>query len=185
MNDDEEFKSALFRFSLISRPLHSDDSAERQRTMRETAGKEINIPNSEKKRLTVKTIKNYPARYSIGGLEGLCRKPRNDKNTVKSISDDIIQLLKELKREKPERGASRIIRLVNARQEYKDIQSSERTISRVLKNSGLARKNLKPKKIHRRFEMDTINDLWETDISDGIFLTRENRKTFCFAFLDE
>ncbi|MBN2244241.1 MAG: DDE-type integrase/transposase/recombinase [Candidatus Aminicenantes bacterium] len=185
MNDDREFNKALFRFSLISQLIHCNDEIQKQEIMREIAAKEIDMPHSIKKGLTVKTIKNYLARYLRSGFDGLKRKSRRDRNTVKSVSDDVIHLLKTLKREKPERSSSQVIRLVNSREEYRSLRLSERTVSRILKKSGLTRKNLAPKRIHRGFEMETINDLWETDISDGIFLTREKQKTYCFAFLDD
>lgn len=185
MDDDKEFQAALFRFSLISQLLHCKDQAERQRIYAELASKEMEIPHSMKKRVTAKTIGNYLSRYTKHGFEGLKRKPRRDRHVVKSLPNNVITLLKFLKEEEPARSSAQIVRLVSEMEEGKNVRLTERTVSRLLKNNGLTRKNLKPKKIHRRFEMDTINDLWETDISDGIFLEREKRMTYCFAFLDD
>ena len=185
MDDDKEFKAALFRFSLISQLLHCEDKHEKRQICAGLASKEMDIPHSMKNRVTAKTIENYLSRYAKNGFEGLKRQPRRDRNLVKSASDDIVRLIKKLKEEEPARSSAQIIRVITAMEEHRNVRLAERTVSRILKNSGLTRKNLKPKKIHRRFEMETINDLWETDISDGLFLKRENRMTYCFAFLDD
>lgn len=185
MNDEKEFQAALFRFSLISQILHCKDKAERRRICARIASKEVEIPDSTKRGVTAKTIGNYLARYQKQGFDGLRRKRRRDRNTVKILSDDIVKTIKHLKEEEPMRSSAQIIRLIHAMEEHGGSALAERTVSRILKNGGLTRKDLKPKKIHRGFEMDTINDLWETDISDGLFLKGENRMTYCFAFLDD
>jgi len=185
MDDEKEFQAALFRFSLISQLLHCKDEAERRRICAELASKQMEMPHSMKTRITAKTIENYLLRYEKHGFEGLKRKKRIDRNRVKSISEDILGKIKSLKEEEPRRSTAQIIRLIKAMEEYKHISLAERTVSRILKNSNLSGKDFKPKKIHRSFEMDTINDLWETDICEGIFLKRPNKMTHCLAFLDD
>jgi transposase InsO family protein len=185
MQDENEFEQALFRFSLISPLLHCDDEHERQRLMRLIAMKELNIPFSYKHNVTVKTLKNYLKRYREKGFDGLKRVKRRDRNISKCVSKDTEKLICDLKKEEPLRSVPQIIRLIGAMPEQKDAALKERTVSRILKTNGLSKRNIKPKKIHKSFEMNTINELWETDISDGLYLAFKGKKTYCFAFLDD
>lgn len=185
MSNDMEFERALFRFSLISPLLHCEDEEERRRIIRTIVRKQLGIPYSNKSTISAKTLENYLRQYQEEGFEGLKRTTRKDKKTVKSITDDVVQLIFFLKKEEPRRSARQIIRLIHAREAYRDVSLKERTVSRIIKNNGLTRRDIKPKKIHKLFEMDTINDLWETDISQGLFLSGAKCMTHCFAFIDD
>jgi putative transposase len=185
MDRDKGFEQALFRFSLISPILHVDDERERRRIMHDIARRELDIPYSNKKKVTVKTLENYLQHYTENGFDGLKRQKRNDKDVLKKISDEVFDVIVALKKEEPRRSSRQIIRIIQAMPEHSEEPLKERTVSRILKKNGLTRKELKPKKIRRSFEMDTINDLWETDISDGLYLQRTNQKTYCFAFIDD
>jgi putative transposase len=185
MQDDKDFEQALFRFSLIAPLIHCNDADERRRLMRLTLMNELNIPGSNKHNLTVKTIKNYLHSYNDKGFDGLRRTKRSDRRISKSIPKDTEELICSLKKEEPGRSASQIIRLIRSMAEHKDVSLKERTVSRILKNNGLSGRTVKPKKIHKGFEMNTINELWETDISDGVYLAPKGKKTYCFAFLDD
>jgi putative transposase len=100
------------------------------------------------------------------------------------VPGDIEELLCSLKKEEPRRSVWHIIKVIRSIPEHKNIIFKYRTVSRILKNNGLSGRILKPKKIHKTFEMNTINELWETDISDGLYLAFKGKMTHCFAFLD-
>lgn len=185
MDDDSEFKKALFKFSLISPLLHLENDEDKKRTMEGMAGRELEIPDSKKKKITGKTLSNYLKRYKDKGFDGLKRKPREDKNKLKSISDEILELIIKFKKEEPKRSARQIIRLIQAMAGYKDVSLKERTVSRILKNNNLTRRDLVPKRIYKSFEMEHINDLWEVDASDGLYLQTAGRKTYLIAFIDD
>jgi transposase InsO family protein len=185
MEDDKEFERALFRFSLISPLIHCDDPEERRRLIRLIAGKELDIPYSDKRYITEKTLKNYLRHYEEEGFEGLKRQPRKDRHVPRSISEELEKLICSLKKEQPERSARQIIRLIRSMPGHSDTVMSARTVSRVLHRNGISGRKLKPKKLHQCFEMETINELWEVDISDGIFIAPAGKKSYCFAFIDD
>lgn len=185
MHDDREFERALFRFSLISPLIHCDDVMERRRLMRLIVLKEMEIPYSDKRRITVKTLKNYLRQYGKKGFDGLKRSPRSDRRVSKIVSKEMEELICALKKEQPQRSARQVLRLIQSMPEHTNAALKERTVSRILNRNNLSGRTLKPKKIHKCFEMDTINELWETDISDGIYLAFKGKKTYCFAFLDD
>jgi len=146
---------------------------------------ELRIPYSDKHTVTVKTLKNYLRRYKDKGFDGLKRVRRRDRRVSKSVSKDMEEIICNLKKEEPGRSVPQILRLIRSTGEHKDITLKERTVSRILKNNGLSGRTIKPKRIYKAFEMDTINELWETDISDGVYLAPKGRMTYCFAFLDD
>lgn len=185
MQDEKEFERALFRFSLISPLIHCEDIAERRRLMRVIAGKELNIPYSDKQHVTEKTLKNYLKRYEEEGFEGLKRQLRKDRHISRHIPEELETLICTLKKEQPNRSARQIIRLIHSMPEYSTVNLAERSVSRVLQRNGISGRRLKPKKLHKCFEMNTINELWETDASDGIYIASAGKKSHCFAFIDD
>ena len=185
MQNKKEFERALFRFSLISPLIHCEEEAERRSIMRSIGLKKLDIPYSDKQCITDKTLKNYLKRYKTAGFDGLMRAPRRDRHISKKVSPEIESLICSFKKEQPERSARQIIRLIQSMPEYSQTPLKERTVSRVLHRNGISGRKLKPKKIHKSFEMETINELWEADISDGIYISSVRRKTYCFAFIDD
>lgn len=184
MGNDKEFECALFKFSLISPLLHVEREEDRKRIIMSIAEREFDIPYSQKKRITARTINNYLNRYENEGFQGLMRQPRSDRKKLKSISNELLEKIIELKKEEPRRSARQIIRLIQSSgEDGKHLK--ERTVSRILKNRGLTRKDILPRKIYRSFEMENINDLWEVDISDGIFIKGSKKMTYLFAFIDD
>lgn len=185
MHDEKEFEKALFRFSLISPLIHCDDPRERQRLMRLIAGRELDIPHSDKHCITEKTLKNYLKQYQEHGFEGLKRQPRKDRHIPRAIPHELETLICSLKKEQPNRSTRQIIRLIHAMPEYSEVQLAQRTVSRILYRNGISSRKIKPKKLHQCFEMDTINELWEVDISDGVYIATAGKKSYCFAFIDD
>ncbi len=185
MEDDEKMRKSLFKFGLISRLIHIEDKKERQNIIRNIVNEEQNIPGSIKKKLTSKTLLNYIKRYESKGFEGLNRKIRKDKGKSKKHSDNIIKKIKHLKEEDPKRSARQIMKLLKSSLEFQNIPLKERTISRVLKNNGLNRRNLCQKRINYAFEKEHINELWQADITDGIPLRSSGKMTYLFAFIDD
>ncbi|MBN1216412.1 MAG: DDE-type integrase/transposase/recombinase [Candidatus Lokiarchaeota archaeon] len=185
MTEDKRIEIALFRFSIISSLMHLDEHQDKNQIIKQLSKKKYEIPNSKKTKISSKTILKYFKIYQTDGFEGLKPKRRNDINNVRSIPKDILEKLIELKKENPLRSANGVITLIKLQDKYKDIKIARRTLSRIFKNLGLNNKNKKPKKIYRRFEMDNINDLWEVDIMDGLFIKPLKKKTYLFAFIDD
>lgn len=176
---------ALFRFSLISQLIHLDDKGTLRRVITDIARKSYDIPHSAKTKLSAKTVKRYLRLYREKGFEGLYPKVRQDKNKVRSMPGELIDELLRLKKEAPERSVTTILDHVSDKEQYKGIKIAARSVSRLFKKHGLNSRRLKVKKYYRSFEMDHINELWQTDISDGLFIGDLNKMTYLFAFLDD
>lgn len=182
---DKQLEIALFRFSLISQLIHLDDEGTLHRVIRDIARKTYDIPYSVKTKLSAKTIARYLRLYREKGFEGLHPKVRLDKNKVRSMPGDLIDELLRLKKEEPRRSVATVITLVSDKEQYRGLKIAARSVSRLFKNHDLNSRRLKVKKYYRSFEMNHINELWQTDISDGLFIGEQKKMTYLFAFLDD
>ncbi len=185
MENDKELDTALYKFGLISPLIHLDNEAVRETVARSIVEQEHTMPHSGKTRLTKKTLGNYQKRYKQKGFEGLKRKKRSDRDLYKGLSPVLQEKITELKKEDPKRSSRLIIRLIKAQKGFENSSLHERTVSRFMKKNGLTRKHLLPKKIHYSFEKEKINALWQSDISDGIYLSKEKKMSYLFAFIDD
>jgi len=185
MTDDKRTEIALFRFSIISSLIHLDYCQDRNKIIEQLTEKTYEIPHSQKNKLHKKTIIKYLKLYKEKGFEGLKPKQRNDNYSVRSIPEEVLEKLIKLKKENPERSVVQVITHFKLIEGNSDYQIARRTLSRIFKNLGLNEKSIKPKKIYRSFEMEHINELWEADIMDGLFIKAENKMTYLFAFIDD
>lgn len=185
MDDDKEMQVALFKFGLISQLLHVKEGDDLSAMINKLSEGEYQIPFTRKTKISAKSIKRYLETYKQQKFEGLKRKERNDKNKPKVLSDALFKLVLDLKRENPRRSVRHIIEIIKRDPLYANEKITERTLSRILKNNDLTRKTLIPQKIRRSFEMEHINDLWQTDCMDGLFIKKEKKKTHLIAFIDD
>lgn len=185
MDEEKSFQISLFKYGLISQLLHVKDSGELSILIKEIASKEYDIPFSTKKTVSEKSIRRYLHEYKLNGFNVLKRKTRNDKNIPKAIDKGLFDIIVSLKKENPKRSARQIIQIVKQNPQYESVRMAERTVSRIFKNNNLTRRILLPKKLRRSFEMEHINELWQTDGMDGIFIPAKNKKTHLIAFIDD
>lgn len=185
MTEDKRIEIALFRFSIISSLMHLDEYQNKKQIIKQLSKKVYEIPNSKKTKISKKTILRYLKLYKTNGFEGLKPKKRNDINKVRSIPEELLNELMKLKKEDTARSVNQVITLIKLQDKYQNENIAGRTLCRIFKNHGLNNKNIKPKKIYRRFEMDNINELWEVDIMDGLFIKSIKKMTYLFAFIDD
>jgi hypothetical protein len=64
---------------------------------------------------------------------------------------------------------------------------SYQSINRLLSNHKLLRAGNEPNIQRKRFAYDTVNTLWQGDMSVGPYLVigHKKRRTFLFAFIDD
>src|SRR4030043_493030 len=112
MDDENDFKLALFRYGLISPLLHMGGGEGLSRQIKEIAKKEYDIPSTRKRKLSVKSIWRYYRQYKAYGFTGLKRVLRSDRNKSKALTDELIEFILALKREEFCRSTRKIIYLV-------------------------------------------------------------------------
>ena len=83
-------KIALFRYGLIaSLVIEPLPRGELTRRAREIAERELNIPLSNRRSVSVDTLLDWVLRYRTGGLEALAPKPRSDRGQTRVITSKL------------------------------------------------------------------------------------------------
>jgi transposase InsO family protein len=183
---DKKNEIALFRFSLISSLIHLNDDEDMNNLLNSIEKKTFEIPFSKRKKINKKTILKYLSMYKKNGFNALLPKNRIDKDKPRNIKEPILSEIIKLKKEEPKRSVKQILYQLKLNPAFSDVNISIRTVSRLFNKLGLTKeKLLSNKKIFRRFEMEHINDLWEVDIMDGLFIKSNNKKSYLFAFIDD
>ncbi len=192
----EEMKQlvAVFRFGVIAdfaggRQL---ERGETERLIQEKCARRWVIPGSMRTRIGESTIKEWIARYKFAGnkLEALYPQERCDRGKTRAIDPETAQGLIALRKEMP---AVLLPTLLQEAQQRKIILPGVKVkysaLYRLLLAEGLLQKvpgDGDPQD-RRRFEADNPNDLWQSDILHGPYVTVEDkqRKSYLLCFLDD
>ena len=109
--DDQAEKVALFRYGLIAPlVLETLPRGELTRRAQEVAGRLYDIPNSNRRQVSVDTLLGWTLRYRRNGLAALSPKPRQDRGQTRAVAPDTATLIERLKRENPHRTGAALLR---------------------------------------------------------------------------
>lgn len=109
-------------------------------------------------RLSTRTIERYIKAFIVYGQVGLKDNRHSNYHKLSDTQRDALVTLKQQDRWRSAR---------NIRDELK-LPVSEQQVERILVIKGLGRENLKRVKAIKRFEAESPNDLWQTDIQGKI-----------------
>jgi putative transposase len=191
---DEEMKKrlAVFRFGVIADFVNGRQLqwGEVDRLMQEKCAQRWLIPGSVRTRISESTIKDWIQRYKSSGnnLESLHPKDRCDCGKTRAIDPETAAGLILLKKEMP---AVRLPVLMQEAQHRKIILPGKivtySSMYRLLLAEGLLQNIPGDPQDRRRFEAEHPNDLWQSDIMHGPYVTVEGkqRKTYLLFFLDD
>lgn len=192
MEEEKKREVATFRFGVISDLVVSRtlERGERERLLREKAGRQWLIPYSRRTRISVSTLALWVRRYERSGrkLESLYPQGRADIGQSRALDEEVAQLLINLKKEHPKATITGLIRALKERKLIDPwAKICPTTVYRFLKGQGLGEGPPQAVKDRRRFEAEFPNDLWQSDMMYGPMVKVEGRqrKTFLFAFLDD
>ena len=176
----------LFRFSLIAPAINKTHSFKTNNEYFRYIASKIHEFDGKKYQFSLSTLKNWYYKYKNSGFNSLEKKKRKDNNVSHKLNNETIQRIVTLRSEYPYISGTAIYnKLVNE----KYINSHNvclNTILRYLKNN-----NLKASQIvnieRRMFEMAHVNDCWQSDTSDGPYITIDNKKyrTKLIMFIDD
>lgn len=169
----------LFRYELMCDALDPQlSSRQRGRLVRELADREHPGPFGEPVRVSRQTIDRWIRWWRQGGFEALVPTPARVSARTPA---EVLEVAVALKREKPDRSAAQIVRILRAQSGW---APSERTLQRHFDRLELGRDiQAGPPQVFGRFEADRCNEIWVGDVLHGPVIT--GRKTYLFAFLDD
>lgn len=123
---------------------------------------------------TTRTVSTYFKNYLVHGVAGLVDNRHS--NNYK-LSTDQVDSVVNLKTTNPWRSARNI-------RDHFELPVKSRTVWSILKTNGLTKQNLKRVKPIIRFEADSPNDMWQTDIMGRIAFPKAGT-LYLIATLDD
>lgn len=191
MDRERREKIAIFRFGvifpLVERDLHQH-WGEKERIVKELAGKEWEIPFSDRTVISRGTILSWLKCYEDGGrkIEALFPKPRGDRGRRRSIDGETLDALVALRKANPRLSIPRLVE--RAEREHLFPAGREPSMATIYRLLRLHKAETKKKREDmRKFEVQMSNDLWQSDCMHGPVVLHEGkpRKSYLFAILDD
>jgi len=185
MTNEEREAVALFRYGLIAPILNNH--CDRQTYLQEICAQKHNVPYYGLKEFSLSTVERWLSEYRKWGFEELKPKPRDDKGRSRALSADDQERVLDLRRKNMHLSMASFYELCVKRGVFAPQDVSYHSIHRLFSNNQLLHMAKEPGVQRKRFAYDTVNTLWQGDMSVGPYLTIGSRKcrTFLFAFLDD
>jgi transposase InsO family protein len=148
----------------------------------------IEMPYYGSKNYAPKTIKAWYAEYTKGGIDALKPKARSDIGLTRVITPEMEDLILSAVTKHPKAPATVIYDMLTEEGAFLKKDVSLPTVRRFInrnKDSVLAAET--PKEM-LRFSMEHANDLWQTDLMYGAYVTGDNGKkyqTYLLAYIDD
>ena len=165
----------VFWCSLLSPLLLGEvPEAEREAYFRMLAEQERLLPNGQRKRISVRTLRRWWKRLRDEGVEGTFRRRRSDRGRPRSRQQPLLERAVELKKEQPRRSDVVINRIL--KQEFgRGLPRS--TLYRHLRREGATRRKLgvSQQKVRCRWTRDQAGALWVGDFEHGPPVLHEGR----------
>jgi hypothetical protein len=96
--EERRTEIALFRYTLILPLLREPSARARQQMRRNLAAVFYDMPHSNRRRVSVTTLRRWESRYRAGGFEALKPQPRADRGQPRAVSAETLDRAEALKR---------------------------------------------------------------------------------------
>jgi putative transposase len=174
-------ETGLFRYSLVQELAEAGITpAERGRRARGLAGRVHGGPGGQPVTVSVQTLGRWRRLYQSGGFDALVPSPRQCQPRTPA---EVLALAEALKREKPERTAAQVRRILGLTAGW---APSDRTLQRLFERLELNapfREQQEEQRAFGRFECTRPNEMWTGDTLHGPVIA--GGKSYLFAFLDD
>lgn len=186
---DESTRSAiaLKKFSLISPVINGQVKTHMAYYIEATASP-IEMPYYGVKKYAPKTLESWYCDYMRGGMDALKPGVRGDKGGYRKIDIELGEKVIEKKKLYPKAPDTVIYEALIKEGVITSDQVSLATLYRFV-NSLTKKGSLKAEeeKEIKRFSHQYINELWQTDLMYGPYITegRKKKATYLFAYIDD
>lgn len=176
----------LFRYSIISGIINHTHSFSTDKAYISFLASKTYQFQKKSIKVTSSCIYKWINQYRKYGLDGLDKKKRKDEKTSRKLTIETEQRIRKLREEYPKITGTAIYKKLQEEGYIlkKDISLS--TLLRYIKKNNL--KAIQTTGIERRmFEMEHVNDCWQSDTSVGPYLKIKDKKykTYLILFLDD
>lgn len=182
--NDEDW--AVFWCSLLSPVLLGEiPEAQRERYFQGLSWQERQLPNGQRRCVSVRTLRRQWRRLKDGGVPGLYRRRRSDRGKPRKKHAAMLARAVELKREQPSRS-DKVINRILKHQFGRTVPRS--TLYHHLRREGATRRKLgvSTKKIRCRWTREQPGALWVGDFEHGPLVVHQGEviKTHLSAWID-
>ena len=191
MNEDDRTKEALFRHAilgdLLSRKLRRGDL---RLLLTDLSEKTFEDYRGRPRQMAFATLEEWFYKHRHGGFEGLKPLSRSDQGCSRRLSEELEQLVINLKREDPGRSAPLILRELELAGRISRGEMSIYPIQRLLRNHGLSGPRIELETAARfRWQASMCGELWQADALHGPVLinpaTERPQRAILFGLLDD
>ncbi len=189
-DDDRREAVAQFRAEIIGHLLRRDlPRGALASAFEELSQRRYRPPGADKtRRYAASTLERWYYAYKNGGLEALKPKARSDRGHAQMLSDQMRELLCEIRREHPSASVPLILRTLIAEGRLDEGVVSASTIRRLFASRGLSRQSgHEPDDGHQRmvWEAEAPMSLWHGDVLYGPRLEKDGDQTRIHGMLDD
>jgi transposase InsO family protein len=177
---------AVFWCSLLSPVLLGEiPEAERERYFQQLSQQQRQLPNGQRRCISVRTFRRQWRRLKDGGVPGLYRRRRSDRGQPRKKHADLLARAVELKKEQPYRS-DKVINRILKREFGRTLPRS--TLYHHLRRAGATRRKLgvSTQKVRCRWTREQPGALWVGDFEHGPLVMQQGKaiKTHLSAWID-
>jgi putative transposase len=191
MTDEERNQEALFRHAILGDLLSRNLRRGQLRlALKQLAQQIYQDHHGRTRRVAYKTLEEWYYKYRQGGFAALRPRPRKDRHTSRVLSEELQQLILDMRREDPGRSARLIVRELELAGRLRAGQVSRSSVERLLRRNGLSVPRMEWDHSARyRWEAATCGELWQADALHGPQLMNEatgrKQRVIVFGLLDD
>ena len=181
---------ALFRLAVLG-PLVSREHlghGELKRLIRELAGRDYDIPGTDRYRIGEKSIEAWYYAWRRNGIEALTPKVRSDRGQSK-LPAAIQAAILDAKRDHPRRSIDQLIALLEHSGQAPRGTVPRSSVHRLLQGHGLSRpvSAASEPEEHRSYEARYAGDIWYGDVMHGPHVPVQGRmrKVYLVSLMDD
>ena len=177
---------ALFKFHVIAPVINNTHGfSSNEEYFKHASNKSYSFNNKDLK-FSKSCIKSWYLSYKKNGFQSLQKKTRKDFRMPRKLNNDTIRRIISLREEFPSITGCSIYKKLIDEKYINKLDVSLDTVLRFIKLNNL--KASQVSNIDRRmFEMENVNDCWQSDTSFGPYITIDNKKyrTKLIMFIDD
>jgi transposase InsO family protein len=191
---DEERRQlwAQFRFDVIAPLLdHRLDGAEKARLRQEILAKTYTTPDDKRWQISERTLRSWLNRYRKGQVGELENRRSRTRGQMKALDKNVLEAAKELRERMRTRSIQDILMHLKFTSNIDVSKISASTLNRHLNRIGAVKgKNYSEIGIFQHFQKEHINQVWQSDCTDGLYLPdpsglKEERQTTLITCIDD
>ena len=186
MQNNDYNDIGLFKFQIIAPAINKTHGFSCNEEYFKNMAKKTYTFNNKEYHFSKSCIKQWYLNYKNKGYNSLEKKKRSDYKTSRKLSNDVIQRMITIREKYPNITGTMIYKKLIDEKYINKLEVSKDTILRFLRNNNL--KASQTVNIERRmFEMEHVNDCWQSDTSFGPYITVDNKKyrTKLIMFIDD